>query len=77
MMSHAGSWPLGRVALALALGCLLSRSAEAQVYRLAELNIDQIRSSTGSGPSSSCPGESWRSTAPICRRSPTATRTNG
>ena len=43
MMSHAGLWPLGRVALALALGCLLSRSAEAQVYRLAELNIDQIR----------------------------------
>ena len=42
-MSHAGLWPLGRVALALALGCLLSRSAEAQVYRLAELNIDQIR----------------------------------
>jgi hypothetical protein len=36
-------WPLRRVALALALGCLLSRSAEAQVYRLAELNIDQIR----------------------------------
>jgi len=43
MMSHAGLWPLGRVALALALGCLFSRSAEAQVYRLAELNIDQIR----------------------------------
>ena len=42
-MSHAGLWPLGRVALALALGCLLSRSAEAQIYRLAELNIDQIR----------------------------------
>ena len=33
----------GRIALALMLGCLLSRSAEAQVYRLAELNIDQIR----------------------------------
>ena len=32
-----------RAALALALGGLLSRSAEAQVYRLAELNIDQIR----------------------------------
>ena len=43
MISHAGLWPRGRVALALALGCLLSRSAEAQVYRLAELNIDQIR----------------------------------
>ena len=42
-MSHAGLWPLGRVALALVLGCLLSRSAEAQVYRLAELNTDQIR----------------------------------
>jgi creatinine amidohydrolase/Fe(II)-dependent formamide hydrolase-like protein len=41
MMSHAGLWR--RVALALVLGCLLSRSAEAQVYRLAELNIDQIR----------------------------------
>jgi creatinine amidohydrolase len=39
MMSNAGLWPLGRVAL----GCLLSPSAEAQVYRLAELNIDQIR----------------------------------
>ena len=43
MISHAGFWPLGRVALALVLGGLLSRSAEAQVYRLAELNIDQIR----------------------------------
>ena len=41
MISHAGLWPLGRIALVL--GCLLSRSAEAQVYRLAELNIDQIR----------------------------------
>jgi len=43
MISHAGFWPLGRVALALVLGGLLSRSAEAQVHRLAELNIDQIR----------------------------------
>jgi hypothetical protein len=43
MMSHTGLWPLGRVALALALGCLLSRSAGAQVYRLAELNVGQIR----------------------------------
>ena len=43
MISHAGSWPRGRIALALALGCLLSRSADAQVYRLAELNVDQIR----------------------------------
>jgi creatinine amidohydrolase len=43
MMSHARLSSLGRVALALAFGCLLSRSADAQVYRLAELNIDQIR----------------------------------
>jgi creatinine amidohydrolase len=43
MTPYAGLWPLRRVAPALALGCLLSRSAEAQVYRLAELNIDQIR----------------------------------
>jgi creatinine amidohydrolase/Fe(II)-dependent formamide hydrolase-like protein len=43
MISHAGLWPRGLIALALALGCLLARSAEAQVYRLAELNIDQIR----------------------------------
>src|SRR4030095_3010483 len=43
MISHAGWWPRGRIALALALGCVLSRSVEAQVYRLAELNIDQIR----------------------------------
>ena len=43
MVSHAGFLPLGRVALALALGCLLSRPAEAQIYRLAELNIDDIR----------------------------------
>lgn len=42
-MSLARLWPLGRVALALALGCLLSGSADAQVYRLAELNVDQIR----------------------------------
>ena len=76
MMSHAGLWPLGRVALALALGCLFSRSAEAQVYRLAELNIDQIRLLDGNEPLSSCPAESWRSTAPICRRSPTAIGTN-
>jgi creatinine amidohydrolase len=43
MMSHARLWLLGRLALALAFGCVLSRSADAQVYRLAELNIDQIR----------------------------------
>jgi len=43
MISHAGWWPVGRIALALVLGCMLSRSAEAQVYGLAELNIDQIR----------------------------------
>jgi creatinine amidohydrolase/Fe(II)-dependent formamide hydrolase-like protein len=43
MMSYAGLWRLSRVALALGFACLLSRSAGAQVYRLAELNIDQIR----------------------------------
>ena len=43
MISHAGWWPVGRIALALVVSCLLSRSAEAQVYGLAELNIDQIR----------------------------------
>jgi creatinine amidohydrolase/Fe(II)-dependent formamide hydrolase-like protein len=43
MISHAGWWSRRCIALALMLGCLLSRSAEAQVYRLAELNIDQIR----------------------------------
>jgi creatinine amidohydrolase/Fe(II)-dependent formamide hydrolase-like protein len=43
MIAQTGLWPLGRIALALVLGCMLSRSAEAQVYRLAELNIDQIR----------------------------------
>lgn len=32
-----------RVALLLASACLLSRSTEAQVYKLAELNTDQIR----------------------------------
>src|SRR4026209_1034323 len=43
MTSHAGSLSLGRMVLAFALGSLLSHSAEAQVYRLAQLNIDQIR----------------------------------
>ena len=43
MMSNARLWLLGRLALALVFGCVLSRSADAQVYRLAELNIDQIR----------------------------------
>ena len=43
MMSHARLWLLGRLALALVFGWVLSRSADAQVYRLAELNIDQIR----------------------------------
>jgi len=43
MTCHAGSLSLGRMVLAFALGSLLSHSAEAQVYRLAQLNIDQIR----------------------------------
>ena len=42
-MSYAGSWPLDRVSLALALGCFLSTPVEAQIYKLAELNTDQIR----------------------------------
>lgn len=42
-MSHVRLWPLAPVALALAFGGVLSRSADAQVLRLAELNIDQIR----------------------------------
>src|SRR5262245_4330316 len=43
MMIHARLSPLARVALALAFGGAFSRSADAQVFRLAELNIDQIR----------------------------------
>ena len=72
-MSYAGSWSVGRVALALALGCFLSPPVEAQIYKLAELNTDQIGNSIGTRPPS-LPGESWSSTGPICHRSPTATQ---
>jgi creatinine amidohydrolase/Fe(II)-dependent formamide hydrolase-like protein len=43
MMSRGAFWFVGRVALTIAVGCSLSCFAEAQVYKLAELNTDQIR----------------------------------
>jgi hypothetical protein len=72
MMSNAGLWPLGRVAL----GCLLSPSAEAQVYRLAELNIDQIRMLDRQRTVILLPGGILEEHGPYCRRSPTVTGTN-
>ena len=42
-MSTVSVRSVPRVALLLTLACLLARSTEAQVYKLAELNTDQIR----------------------------------